>query len=124
MEYPTYETVAPAEVTQWVYAGKQEQFPSGVGGTIKYGDRQVAVFYFARQDKWYACQNLCPHKMENVIGRGLTGLDAGEVPTIACPLHKKTFSLLDGAQIGGDCPPLAIYPVQLKDDKVYVGFKD
>ncbi|MEM6769716.1 MAG: nitrite reductase small subunit NirD [Bacteroidota bacterium] len=120
---PTYTSVAPATVTNWVYAGRTVQFPDGVGGTIKHGDRQIAVFYFARQDKWYACQNLCPHKLENVLGRGLTGLE-GEIPTIACPLHKKTFSLLDGENLGGDCPPLALYPVWVDQGKVYVGFAD
>lgn len=118
-----YETVLPNAVEHWVYAGEVGQFPSGVGGTMKYGERQVAVFYFARQEKWYACQNLCPHKLENVLGRGLTGL-AGEVPKVACPLHKKAFSLLDGNNLNGDCPPLAIYPVRVKGQKVFVGFSD
>lgn len=120
---PNYTTVAAEEVTSWVYAGRTTQFPDGVGGTIKAGDRQIAVFYFARQGKWYACQNLCPHKLENVLGRGLTGLE-GEIPTIACPLHKKTFSLIDGRQQGGDCPPLAIYPVRVEAEKVFVGLAD
>ena len=120
---PNYTTVAEADVVNWFLAGKTGQFPVGAGATIKYGDRQVAVFYFSRQDKWYACQNLCPHKMENVLGRGLIGEEEG-VPKIACPLHKKTFSLEDGRNLNGDCPPVAIYPVRVEEDYVYVGFAD
>lgn len=120
---PQYETVSQEDVSNWVYAGKVSQFPDGVGGTIKYGARQIAVFHFARTGKWYACQNLCPHKLENVLGRGLTGTHDG-IPKIACPLHKNAFSLEDGHNIDGDCPALAIFPVWIDDQNVYVGFAD
>lgn len=120
---PDYQTVLPADVTTWFRAGRTGQFPPGAGATILYGDRQIAVFYFVRQDKWYACQNLCPHKLENVLGRGLIG-EQDEVPRVACPLHKKTFSLQTGENLNGDCPPVAIYPVRIEDGYVYVGFSD
>lgn len=118
-----YETVELAAVTNWFKAGRTSQFPIGAGATIKYGEKQIAVFYFPRQDKWYACQNLCPHKLENVLGRGLIGEQDG-IPKVACPLHKKTFSLTTGASLNSDCPAVAIYPVKVEDDYVYVGFMD
>ena len=46
--------------------------------------------------QWYACQNLCPHKQEMVLARGIIGDQQG-VPKVACPLHKKTFSLESGS---------------------------
>lgn len=118
-----YQTVLPTEVTNWFRAGHVSQFPAGAGATILYGDRQIAVFYFSRQDKWYACQNLCPHKLENVLGRGLTG-EQDAIPKVACPLHKKTFSLTTGENLNGECPPVALYPVLVKENYVYVGFAD
>jgi len=120
---PDYQTVLAEDVTNWFRAGRVAQFPPGAGATILYGDRQIAVFYFARQNKWYACQNLCPHKLENVLGRGLIGEQDG-VPRVACPLHKKTFSLQTGENLNGECPPVAVYPVRIEDDYVYVGFAD
>ena len=33
---------------------------------VKYGRSQIAVFRFASRDRWYACENLCPHKREMV----------------------------------------------------------
>ena len=116
-----YTTVTEEEATTWLYAGRVSQFPDGVGGTLKHGPHQIAVFYFAGRDRWYACQNLCPHKLEQVLGRGLTGEEEG-IPKIACPLHKKAFSLEDGTNLNGDCPPLALYPVRVREDNVYVGF--
>lgn len=118
-----YETVEAAEVSTWFSAGPTSAFPVGAGATIKYGELQIAVFYFPRQNKWFACQNLCPHKLENVLGRGLIGEQHG-VPKVACPLHKKTFSLTTGENLNGDCPAVAIYPVKIEEDHVYVGFKD
>ncbi|MCX8211840.1 MAG: nitrite reductase small subunit NirD [Lewinella sp.] len=118
-----YKTVDLAEVSTWYKAGKTTQFPVGAGATIKYEDKQIAVFYFPRQEKWYACQNLCPHKLENVLGRGLIGEQDG-VPKVACPLHKKTFSLTTGENLNGDCPAVAVYPVKIEGDYVYVGFAD
>jgi len=120
---PSYKTVSLNAVTTWYKAGKTTQFPIGAGATIKYGDKQIAVFYFLRQQKWYACQNLCPHKLENVLGRGLIGEQDG-IPKVACPLHKKTFSLTTGENLNGDCPAVAVYPVRIEDDYVYVGFAD
>ena len=120
---PAYRTITPQSATTWLYAGKTSQFPPGVGGTVKHGPYQIAVFYFGQQKKWYACQNLCPHKLENVLGRGLTGEQSG-IPKIACPLHKRAFSLETGDNLNGDCPPLAIYPVRVENGKVYVGFAD
>jgi nitrite reductase (NADH) small subunit len=110
-----YKTVDLAEVSTWYKAGKTTQFPVGAGATIKYEDKQIAIFYFPRQEKWYACQN--------VLGRGLIGEQDG-VPKVACPLHKKTFSLTTGENLNGDCPAVAVYPVKIEGDYVYVGFAD
>ena len=118
-----YTSISPEDVRTWYRAGRTELFPVGAGATIKYGDRQIAVFYFRRTDRWYACQNLCPHKLENVLGRGLIGEQDG-IPKVACPLHKRTFSLETGENLNGDCPPVAVYPVKIENGYVYVGFAD
>ena len=118
-----YTTTPIEKVATWFRAGHVRQFPVGAGATIKYGERQIAVFYFHRTGRWYACQNLCPHKLENVLGRGLTGEQDG-IPKVACPLHKRTFSLETGENLNGDCPPVAVYPVRVENDYVYVGFAD
>jgi nitrite reductase (NADH) small subunit len=118
-----YKTVSVNEVTTWFKAGNIKDFPSNRGGCIKYKDKQIAVFNFERRNEWYACQNACPHKMEMVLSRGMTG-SADGAPKIACPMHKKTFSLVDGSNLNGDDLKIATYPVKIVEDEVFVGFLD
>ncbi|EAZ81906.1 nitrite reductase small subunit NirD [Algoriphagus machipongonensis] len=119
----TYQTVAQNEVINWVSVGKAADFPANGGGCIKYKSKQIAVYYFQRTDTWYACQNLCPHKMEMVLSRGMIG-DASGIPKVACPLHKKTFSLENGSNLNGEDYSIATYPVKIEDGNVYIGFAD
>lgn len=118
-----YKTVALEEVVDWYKAGATTDFPINGGACIKYKGKQIAIFNFVRKGKWYACQNLCPHKMEMVIGRGMIG-DANGIPKVACPLHKRTFSLETGENLNADLPAIAVYPTKIEDGFVYVGFKD
>jgi nitrite reductase (NADH) small subunit len=116
-----YETVSLNEVKIWFKAGKTADFPSNGGGCIKYKNKQIAIIKFDRRNEWYACQNLCPHKMEMVLSRGMIG-SADDIPKIACPMHKKTFSLVDGSNLNGDDLKIATYPVKIIEDEVFVGF--
>ena len=119
-----YETVHPNDATIWFKAGKVEDFPTNRGGCIKYKNKQIAIFNFARRNEWYACQNACPHKMEMVLARGMTG-STDDIPKIACPMHKKTFSLVDGSNLNGDDDlKIATYPIKIVEDEVFVGFRD
>ena len=116
-----YETVNLEDVKVWFNAGKTSDFPSDGANCIKYKNKQIAVIQFNRRNEWYACQNLCPHKMEMVLSRGMIG-SIDDIPKIACPLHKKTFSLIDGSNLSGDDLKIATYPVKIVDDEVFVGF--
>ena len=86
---------------RWVPVGYADDFPIDGGTTVKYGKSQIAVFNFASRGEWYATQNMCPHKRAFVLSRGIIGT-AGEEPKIACPLHKKTFSLTSGESLQGE----------------------
>lgn len=118
-----YKTVLKPDVTHWFYVGNVSDFPENSGGCIKYKNKQIAVYNFTRKNEWYACQNVCPHKLEMVLSLGMIG-DKDGVPKVACPLHKKNFSLQNGSQIGGDDYKIAIYPVKIDDQNVYIGFQD
>lgn len=118
-----YESVQPHMVKTWIPAGLTTDFPENGGACIKHNSKQIAVFNFSRTSKWYACQNLCPHKLEMVISRGMTG-DLNGIPKVACPLHKKSFSLEDGSNLQGEAYKIAVYPVKIENEIVYIGFTD
>ena len=116
-----YETVQLEDVKVWFKVGKTKDFLTNRGSCIKYKDKQIAVYNFTRRGEWYACQNLCPHKMEMVLSRGMIG-SADDIPKVACPMHKKTFSLVDGSNLNGEDYSIATYPVKIVEDEVFVGF--
>ena len=118
-----YKSVSNADVKTWVKVGVISDFPENSGACIKYKTKQIAVFNFTRTSKWYASQNLCPHKMEMVLSIGMIG-NKEDVPKVACPLHKKNFSLEDGSNLSGEDYKIAVYPVKIENENVYIGFND
>ena len=62
---------------------------------------------------------MCPHKKEMVLSRGILG-DQGGVPKVACPLHKKTFSLESGTCLSGEKYQVQVFPVKVEADAVYL----
>jgi nitrite reductase (NADH) small subunit len=107
---------------EWILACYAADVPENGGACVKHGDEQIAVFNFSRRGEWYATQNLCPHKQQMVLSRGMIG-SAGEScePKVACPFHKKTFSLLTGECMNDDDFKITTYPVKVVDGKVYIG---
>ncbi|WP_394363624.1 nitrite reductase small subunit NirD [Cellulophaga lytica] len=118
-----YSPTALDDVTTWFKAAEITKFPKNGGACVKYKNKQIAVFNFTRENKWYAFQNLCPHKMEMVLSRGMIGEDMG-TPKVACPLHKNTFSLETGENLNGTLDAIATYPVKIEDGFVYIGFSE
>jgi nitrite reductase (NADH) large subunit len=104
---------------QWVGVGKVADFPLEGGATVKYGKVQLAVFRFTSRGEWYASQNMCPHKRAFVLSRGIVG-SQGETPKVACPLHKRTFSLQSGECLTGDEMSVKVFPVRIVGDEVQI----
>jgi len=103
---------------KWIQVGKTSDFPKNAAGAILYGDSQLAVFNNEKRGEWYCTQNMCPHKQAFVLSQGMIG-DAEGVAKVACPLHKKTFALETGAELGGDLQILT-FPVKIEGDDVFI----
>lgn len=116
-----FTTTELAGVKVWYKAARVSDFPENGGACVKYKDMQVAVFNFSRRNEWYACQNLCPHKMQMVLSRGMIGSLQGE-PKVACPFHKKTFSLRTGECLNAEECSISVFPVKVEDGFVHIGF--
>ena len=109
------------EKINWFVACTTADVPENGGVCVKYKTEQIALFNFTRRGEWYATQNLCPHRMQMALSRGMIGSQDGE-PKVACPFHKKTFSLIDGHCMNGDdCSSIKTYPVKIENGKVYIG---
>ena len=102
---------------EWIKVARTADFPADAGACVKVGSMQVAVFNFSSRGEWYACQNNCPHKGDMVLSRGLLG-DLSCEPKVACPQHKKTFSLRTGKNLGGEDYCLRIFQVKVEGQKV------
>lgn len=108
------------EAATWYKAAPVKEFPNNGGLCVKIDDLQVAVFNFTSRNEWFACQNLCPHKLQMILSRGMIG-DKNGIPKVACPFHKKTFSLESGENLDGEEYSLQTFPVKVEDGYVYVG---
>ena len=108
-----------AEEISWVQVGTTGDFPKNGGATIKYGKSQIAVFNFQSRGEWYATQQMCPHRKAFVLSRGILG-DTKGTPKVACPLHKKNFSLETGECTTGDDYSIRTFPVKVEGQDVYL----
>jgi nitrite reductase (NADH) small subunit len=108
------------EKIKWVKTIHIEDVPENGGNCVKIGDEQVAIFNFTNRKEWYATSNLCPHKMQMILSRGLIGDKAGE-PKVSCPYHKKSFSLKDGACLTDEEYSIKTYPIKIEEDSIYIG---
>ena len=103
----------------WVKVGTVSYFPRNGGATVRHGKVQIAVFNFASRGEWYACQQMCPHKKAFVLSQGIIG-QAGGTPKIACPLHKKPFSLESGKCLSGEEYEIRVFPVKVEAGDVFL----
>lgn len=103
----------------WRKAIKVSDMPANLGITLKYNEKQYALFYFKDREQWYATQNICPHKKQMVLGRGLIG-DINNEPKVACPMHKNVFSLKSGKCLSGQDYQIETFETKIEDGYVYI----
>ena len=87
--------------------------------------RQVALFKVVDSDtgidRIYALSNIDPYMDAAVMSRGLVGEHHGE-PTVASPLLKQVFRLVDGASLEDDGVVLDVFAVEIRDGEVVIGY--
>ncbi len=108
------------KIITWFPACSEKDVPANGGVCVKYKEEQIALFHFARRNEWYATQNECPHRRQMALSRGMIG-SHGDEPKVACPFHKKTFSLITGECLSGDECAIKTYPVKVENGLVFIG---
>ena len=102
-------------------ACRVEDVPEDGGACVLHGEEQIAIFHFARRGEWYATQNLGPHRQQMALSRGMIGSTGQQCePKVACPFHKRTFSLTTGECLSEEGYRIKTYPVKVKEGKVYI----
>lgn len=85
-----------------------DAIPQGEGRAFSIGERRLAVFR-NRKGELFATQAGCPHR-DGPLFDGLLG-DC----TVICPLHGKTFDLVNGS-CSDPAYAVETYPVRVDED--------
>lgn len=80
---------------------------------------QVALF-LTHDGELHAIDNVDPISGAAVLSRGIVG-DRGGVPTVASPIYKESFSLLDGRCLDAEGVRVTVYAVRVTDGRVQIG---
>jgi nitrite reductase (NADH) small subunit len=110
-------------VAYWTDVCALAQIPLAGGVAALVHGEQVAVFR-ARDGQVFAVANFDPFSKANVISRGIVGSSerAGRVVyKVASPILKHSFDLETGQSFDDPTVFLKVYPVQLRDERVWVG---
>lgn len=91
--------------------------PDG-GVAIRVDGNPIAVFRLA-DGRVRAVDHTDPFTGARVLARGIVGEHDG-IPTVASPLHKQRFSLLDGTCLDDPEVALATYPTRIVEGLVQV----
>jgi len=110
---------AAADGARWVRLATIADVPHDGGITVAHEGAPIALFHFASRGAWYATQAVCPHRKDAVLGRGLLGTQ-GDTPKLACPMHKRTFSLETGEGLSDPQYCVRTYPVEVHGADVWV----
>ncbi|OJJ49898.1 hypothetical protein ASPZODRAFT_109754 [Penicilliopsis zonata CBS 506.65] len=94
-----------------------DEQPQMSSANIKRGDTQLAIFKV--KGKYYATQQMCPHKRAFVLSDGMIGDDDAGKYWVSCPYHKRNFEL-NGEQAGrctnDESMNIATFPVEERSD--------
>ncbi|KAJ3176796.1 hypothetical protein HDU85_006531 [Gaertneriomyces sp. JEL0708] len=127
----------PAKSTwQWTRVASTKDVPKDGGAVVKRGKTQIAIYNFTSINKWYATQNMCPHKRAFVLAQGILGTTTTTketaglqtehlAPKVSCPMHKKNFSLEDGKCMTGEQEyDIQAFEVKIVEDNVWLLLPD
>ncbi|SPO06986.1 probable NAD(P)H-nitrite reductase [Cephalotrichum gorgonifer] len=100
----------------WQPLIETSHFDNASSAQVKRGDTQLAIFKV--KGKYYATQQMCPHKRAFVLSDGLVGEMDGNY-WVSCPYHKRNFEL-NGEQAGrcssDEALNIATFPVEARED--------
>ena len=88
--------------------------PPGDIGLVEVEGKKICITRF--RDAWYGFAHSCPH----AGGLMNEGYQDGE-GNVVCPVHHYAFSLRNGHNTSGEGYKIKTYPVESREDGLYVG---
>lgn len=102
-------------MTRFVKVLNAEDLPIGKSAIVLVDDVEIALFNY--KEEIHAVANKCPHK-GGPLGEGRV-----QEGVIVCPGHEWRFELKTGNSMQNPEMRVQAFPVRVKDEKIYVGFK-
>ena len=100
-----------------VAESKEELFSSGQSvKEVFVNQKQICLVL--KQERIYGCAHKCPHAGARMADGWLDVMG-----NIVCPLHRYRFDLSNGRNTSGEGYYLKTYPVEDREDGVYVGLE-
>lgn len=106
-------------MSQWVDICSKDDLQPDSGICALVGNKQVAIFYLAKENNVYAVDNYDPFGKANVLSRGLIG-DIKQEPMVASPLYKQRFSLKTGICFDDDTISIGTYKIRIENNRVEI----
>ena len=85
--------------------------------TMQVGKKKICIAHTA--EGFFAVNDKCPHNGAS-LGSGFC-TDQG---TVACPMHRYHFDLKTGRAKSGLGDFVQPYPIEVRDDGVFIGFEE
>ena len=111
--------MADKEYKWYKVAGSPEELilPENNIAVVTVHNKKICLTTF--QQHWFGFAYKCPHA-SGIMAHGY--IDA--VGNIVCPVHRYKFNLQNGRNTSGEGYYLRTYPVEVRDNGLYIGLED
>ena len=104
----------------WTVACSMDALTRNRGVAVLLADGEQVALFRLDDDTLHAVGNIDPFGRAAVMSRGIVG-DRGGEPTVASPLLKQVFSLIDGQCLDDRTVSLPTYETDVTDGVVRIG---
>ena len=110
---------AGPDLHAWTRACRLDKLVPGRGVAVLLPDAEQVALFLLSDGSLRGVGNVDPFGRAAVMSRGITGDRRGE-PTVASPLLKHAFSLIDGRCLDDETRALPVYEVRVVDGVVEI----
>ena len=92
------------------------QIAEGRVSTISVNNKKICIAH--THEGFFAVQDKCPHNGAS-LGNGFCTAQG----SIVCPVHRYSFDLKTGRATSGGGDAARTYPLEVREDGIYIGFE-